>query len=84
MTPLSVLCADRMVATVSSSGLVKSSSQYTCGNACASVAIHPSGPADQAGVGLGVPLARDAARRAGLACAGFSAEDSPQSRLPAY
>ena len=30
-----MLCADRMVATVSSSGLVKSSSQYTCGNAWA-------------------------------------------------
>ena len=73
---MSVLCADRMVATVSSSGLVKSSSQYTCGNACASVAIHPAGPADQAEAGLGVPLPREA-RRAGLAAAGLSAEVSP-------
>ncbi|AIH59103.1 hypothetical protein IU12_19500, partial [Mycobacterium tuberculosis] len=34
-TRLSVLCAESMVATASSSGVVKSSSQYTCGNACA-------------------------------------------------
>ncbi|BDN80092.1 hypothetical protein NJB1907Z4_C03070 [Mycobacterium pseudoshottsii] len=34
---MSVLCAERIVATANSSGEVKSSSQYTWGNACASL-----------------------------------------------
>jgi hypothetical protein len=36
-TRLSVLCADKIVATASSSGVVKSSSQCAPGNACASL-----------------------------------------------
>ena len=36
LTRLSVLCAERIVATVNSSGVVKSSSQCASGNACAS------------------------------------------------